>query len=300
MVDKSSRNVALALLVMPLLLAVAVGFLYFSGRATPAAEFGSVQVVGSQTMRPVITACAEDFMGQNPEADIIVNGGGSGDGVAALLHGVADIGIISRDLSDREREYARSQGIEISEFALALDGVAFIVNGTNAVSALGLSELRDIFSGGVRNWRQLGGADSKIEVFVRAAGSGTASLFDERVMDGDGYAPSARQLPTNEAIVAEVASSPHAVGYTGLGALGGSRDRVEVIPLRKEGVATPIAPTEAEIRSGNYPLARKLYLNAAGAPSGTVGAFIDFCAGVSGQALLRKAGYVLIAPMVRQ
>ena len=229
MADTSSRNVALALLAIPLLLVV-VGFLYFTGQAAPGPLFGSVQVVGSETMRPVITACAEDFMSQNPVADIVVNGGGSGDGVAALLHGVTDISMISRDLSDREREYATAQGIEISEFALALDGVAVIVNGANAIAALSLAEVRDIFDGRIRNWRELGGADGEIRVFARAAGSGTASLFGERVLGGEAYSASARQLPTNEAIVAEVAASPQAIGYTGLGALRDAGDRVKVIP----------------------------------------------------------------------
>ena len=284
----------------PVLLVAVVGLLYLSsGTESSNLETGSVQVVGSETMRPVVTACAEEFMARNPQADIVVQGGGSGDGIAALLHGVVDLGMTSRDLSSRERDYAASQGIEISAVGLALDGITVVVNRANAVAALDLAQLRDIFAGSIRDWRELGGAAGEIVVLGRAGTSGTASLFAERVLGGDPYAPSVQHLPTNEAIVAEVAAEPRAIGFTDLGAFRRAGEQVKAVALRTDAQPEPVSPTPDAIRSGSYPLARTLYLSAAGEPSGTVKAFLDFCSGASGQALLQRAGYVGIGPAVQ-
>lgn len=255
-----------------------------------------MQIAGSETMRPVVTACAEEFMTRNPHADIIVKGGGSGDGVAALLHGIVDIGMTSRDLSRRERDFAASKGIDISVFELALDGITVIVNPANAVPALDLGQLRSIFAGTLKNWRELGVAGAQILVFARAAGSGTASLFGERVLGDIPYAASVQHLPTNEAIVAQVAARPGAIGYTGLGALRSAGDRIKAVALRANALSVPVSPTAEAIRSRNYPLTRTLYLSAAGTPPAVVKAFLDFCSSPSGQALVQRAGYVGLNP----
>ena len=269
---------------------------YFGERLEAgASQAGSVQVAGSETMRPVVTACAEDFMTRNPQADIIVRGGGSGDGIAALLHGIVDIGMASRELSARERDFAASQGIALTVTGLALDGVTIIVNQATAIPALDLGQLRGIFTGKVRNWRELGGGDGEIFPFARVQGSGTAAMFGEHVLGDEPYGASVRRLPTNEAIVAEVAALPGTIGYADLGATKGAGDRVTMVPLRIAPEQAPVAPTPDAVRSGDYPLARTLNLGTARAPSGVARAFIEFCSGVNGQALLRRAGYVKLA-----
>jgi phosphate transport system substrate-binding protein len=289
--------VRLALYATGACLAALAGLLY-TGRAaeSSAPHTGSVQIVGSETIRPVVAACAEEFMTRNPHADIVVKGGGSGDGISALLHGIVDIGMTSRDLSSRERDYANSRGIEISVVALALDGITVIVNSANAVAALDLDQLRSIFTGRSRNWREVGGADGEIHVFARAAGSGTAALFGERVLEGDPYGDSVQHLATNEAIVSEVAARPGALGYSSLGALKIAGDRVKAVALRTDPQSAPVSPTPEAVRSRAYPLTRTLYLSAVAQPSGTVRAFLDFCSSAGGQALLQRAGYVGIHP----
>jgi phosphate transport system substrate-binding protein len=283
----------LGLYAAPVGLALLAGAHYFGEQVeTVASQAGSVQVAGSETMRPVVTTCAEDFMTRNPQADVIVKGGGSGDGIAALLHGIVDIGMASRDLSRREREFAASQGISLAVTGLALDGVTIIVNRASAVAALDIGQLRGIFTGKVRNWRELGGGDAEIFAFARAPGSGTAAMFGDHVLGEEPYGASVRRLPTNEAIVAEVAALPGTIGYADLGATKGAGDRVKVVPLRIDPEQAPVAPTPDTVRSGDYPLARTLNLGTAGSPSGVAKAFIDFCSGASGQALLQRAGYV--------
>ena len=271
------------------------GFLYFEMRPVRiVAPSGSIQLAGSESMRPVVTACAESFMARNPKTDVIVRGGGSGDGVAALLHGLVDVGMISRDLSKPERDYASSKGMEISQAPLALDGIAIIVNRTNPIVELSLAQIQSIFAGKVRNWRELQGEDREIQAFGRATGSGTAMLFTERVLGETPSAALVEKLPTNEAIVAQVAARPGSIGYTGIGALSGSRDRIKAVSIRADQQSPPTAATAEEIRSGRYPLARTLAFATPSPVSGTSKAFIDFCLGPSGQALVQRAGYVAI------
>jgi phosphate transport system substrate-binding protein len=284
----------------PVIVALAALF-YFgsggfgSGGASSRSQSGSVQIVGSETMRPVIAACAEEFMTRNPQADVIVQGGGSGDGIAAILHGIADIGMTSRELSPREVDFAAAKNIELSVLDLALDGVTVITHRANAVASLDFAQLQAVFTGKIRNWRELGGADSEILLYARAAGSGTAALFADRVLDGAAYDPAVQRLPTNEAIVAAVAARPGALGYTGFAALRGARDSVKTMALRADAQTAPVAPTLETIRARSYPLARVLYLGVAGKPAGAVKAFLDFCSGAPGHPLVQRAGYVAIA-----
>jgi phosphate transport system substrate-binding protein len=291
-----------ALYGVPALLICVSVFLYAGRGAQTSPSFsGAVQVVGSESMRPIVTAIAEDFMTRNPLADVIVKGGGSGDGIAALLHGIADIGMTSRDLTPQERAYAGDRRMELSPVPLALDAVVLIVNRANPIAALDLGQVQDIFAGKIRNWREFEGAEAEILPFARAAGSGTAHLFGDRVLAEESLAASVSRLPTNEAIVAAVAARGQAIGYTGLGALRGSADRVKMIALRADEQSAPAMATAAMITSGSYPLSRKLYLLTAGRPLATATAFVDFCLSESEQALFQRAGYIGIgsAPPAR-
>jgi len=277
----------------PILVAALIAVFYF-GRpsAGSMSHSGSVQVSGSETMRSAVTACAEDFMMRHPQADIIVRGGGSGDGIAALLHGIVDIGMTSRELSKRERDYAAARGIELSVVALALDGVTLVAHRSSAVGALSLAQVQAIFAGRISNWRELDGPDAAIHAFARAEGSGTASLFGERVMSEVAYAASVQRLPTNEAIVAEVAKRPGAIGYTGLGALRSGSNLVQMVALRRDMQSAPVTANAETVRSKEYPLVRALSFVSAGDLAGTAKAFLDACLSPRGQALFQRAGYI--------
>jgi phosphate transport system substrate-binding protein len=101
--------------------------------------------------------CAEDFMTRHPHIDVMVQGGGSGAGIAALLQGTADIGMASRELSDKERQYAARQGLAVRAFAVALDGITVVVHADNPVEVLTIEQLRGIFTGSIQNWQDVGG-----------------------------------------------------------------------------------------------------------------------------------------------
>ena len=164
----------------------------------------------------------------------------------------------------------------------------------NPLKQLDLSQLRQIFSGRMQSWRGVGGAPRDILVLARAASSGTSELFLQRVLSGADYAKSVERMPTNAAIIAEVASRPSAIGYSGLESVQAARGRVRILPLQSAPQSMPALPVLETIRSGSYPLARTLHFYTTGEPSGPVKDFIDFCLSPQGQKLVRKAGFIAI------
>lgn len=264
-------------------------------------ESVSLQVVGSETVRPLLAACAESFMEVNPRADVIVRGGGSGDGIASLLHGIADIGMASRPLTVKERDFASAKGVELVVSELALDGIAVIVHPSNAVDALDIDQLKRIYSGEIARWSQLGGdggigsgaSDAGgILPMARAPGSGTAALFSEQVLAGAALSAATQQLATNEAIVAEVASKPSAIGYTSLGALNNADSRVKTVALRAKTGSAATLPSVDSVRARAYPLTRTLYLIGADPRSTAARSFVAHCTGPAGRAMIQRMGHV--------
>jgi phosphate transport system substrate-binding protein len=255
---------------------------------------GSVQLKGSETLRPLLTMWAEDFMTRQPHVDVIVQGGGSGTGIAALLHGTVGIGMASRELSEKERQYADRQGLKILPFDIALDGIAVVVHPHNPVAILTIGQLREIFTGIRQNWQDVGGAPYPITVWSRMDGSGTALLFRQRILGDQNYDGGVHQMPTNEVVVTEVASHPWAIGYTSFGAVQVARGRVKTIALQTSLQAPAVTPTPDTIRDQSYPLARILHLYTASEPTGVVRDFIDFCLSSRGQELVSKAGYLAV------
>ncbi|MET3580835.1 phosphate transport system substrate-binding protein [Mesorhizobium robiniae] len=164
---------------------------------------------------------------------------------------------------------------------------------TNPLREIDVDQLRAIWAGDLSQWRELSGGPGEIHPLARAKGSGTEEVFAERVLKGQRAGSVAKELPTNEAIVAEVAAQPNAIGYTGLGALRNASDRVHVLAIRSQ--SSQVLPSANTVRSGSYPLTRALLLVNPGAPSGLAASFIAYCTGSAGQALVKRAGYVEIA-----
>jgi phosphate transport system substrate-binding protein len=269
------------------------------------AESVSLQVAGSETVRPLVAACIESYLAKNPRAEVVVRGGGSDDGIASVLHGRVDIGMASRAPTAKEREVAVANGVELVLYELALDGVAVIVHPSNAVVALDLLQLHRIFSGEITRWRELGAAndgsasknnndsdsDSILPV-TRAPGSGTAALFAEQVLAGASPSASARPQATNEAIVAEVSKEPSAIGYTSLDALKAGEARVKTLALRAGPGSAPTQPSVDSVRARAYPLTRVLYLVGSAPRSAAARDFMAHCTGPANPAMLRRTGHV--------
>ena len=146
-----------------------------------AGQPNSIQIKGSDTMVNLGQAWAGGYMQKNPEAFVAVTGGGSGTGIAALISGTCDIAEVSREMKKKEIDWANSRGVMPKEHTVAMDGLAVVVHPKNPVSRLTVDELADIFTGKIKNWKELGGAEGEIVLLSREVNSGTHVYFKEHV-----------------------------------------------------------------------------------------------------------------------
>lgn len=231
------------------------------------ANAADVVINGSTTVLPVIQKGAEQFMAQNPGNNLSISGGGSGNGIKALIDGLANIAMSSREIKSGEKDQAAAKGVTPVQFAIAVDAIVPIVHPENPAKNLTLDELRGIYAGSITNWKQIGGADARIVVVSRDTSSGTYETWEGMVMKGERVAPSALLQASNGAVVQTISKNKNAIGYVGIGYLDKSTK-----PLQVNGKdATPATALARE-----WPLARELYLYTNGQPAAEIKAFIDY------------------------
>lgn len=245
---------------------------------------GSLNVEGSDTMVNLSNSWAEQFMTENPDVNIAVKGGGSGNGIAALINGTADFANASREMKDEEIQQAKDNGVNPIETPVASDGIAVIVNSANGVTGLTIDQLGKIYRGEITNWRDVGGEDAEIVLLSRDSSSGTYEYFKEAVVGEDqNYAKAAKLLPSTQAIVEETTNNEAAIGYVGVGYVTG-----DVKVLEIDGVAASVE----SVLAGEYPISRKLYMYSNGDPAGAGKAFVDWILGAAGQKVVEDEGFV--------
>ncbi len=259
---------------------------------------GSIKVIGSNTVTPLSTVWAEDFMKIHPDVSIGVSGPGSGAGIAALINGTTDICQASRTIKQSEIENARANGIEPYEIQVATDALSVVVNPANPVSELTIAQLSAIYTGRITNWKEVGGNDITIVAISRDTNSGTHVFFKEHVVQMKGlnsedksleYGSKVLFLPSTEEGASEVAKNPNAIFYPGLGYV---TDEVKPLAVKKTADDPGVLPSVATALDGTYPVARPLLYYTNGVPDGVIKAFIDYCLSAEGQARVTEVGYV--------
>lgn len=230
---------------------------------------------GSTTVQPVAEKLSAAFMDDNPDVNIIIQGGGSGTGVSKTADGTFDIGAASRELKADEPD--------LVTHLLARDGIAIITNTGNGVSGLTTEQVRDIYAGTITNWNEVGGPDKSIIVISREEGSGTRDAFEELVMEEELITVDAILQSSNGAIKTAVSGTPYSIGYVSFGYLDSA-----VKSLAIDGVAG----TVENAKNGTYPIIRPLYFLTLAEPTGSVADFIDFCLGAGGQSIIEDEGYI--------
>ncbi|MFA5157355.1 MAG: phosphate ABC transporter substrate-binding protein [Candidatus Omnitrophota bacterium] len=269
----------------------------FSGSAMAAPSKNMVQIKGSDTMVNLAQAWAEKQMEDNPGDFIAVTGGGSGTGLSSLISGTCDIAMSSRDIKEKEIALARQKGIEPYEIKVALDGLAVVVNPNNPVTNLTVSQLADIFTGKVTNWKEVGGSDLRIVILSREVNSGTHVYFKEHVLRNNDpaskeeFAPGALLLSSSQAIADEVAQNSSAIGYYGMGYVSAKQKAVHVA---KDEKSEFVAPVIENVINGKYPISRPLFIYTNGQPQGLVKKFVDFILSKEGQEIVLKTDFVPI------
>jgi phosphate transport system substrate-binding protein len=267
-----------------------------SGATAPAgAELeGSLTVTGSDTMVHLATAWAEAFMKQHPKVEIAVNGGGSGVGITALIDGTTDICTASRGMKDKETATAAQKSVDPVETTVGRDGIAVVVNPENPADELTIEQLKKIFTGAATNWKAVGGPDESIGVLSRESSSGTYEFFREHVLNKEDYTTKARLMPATSAIIEAVKQEKWAIGYVGLGYAAEAGSAVKALNVKQDADSPAVTPSEEMVKSGEYGIARALYLYTNGQPEGLKKAYIDFCLSPEGQKIVVDQGYVTV------
>ena len=266
------------------------GLLVLGGTAAAEELQGSIQIKGSDTMVNLCQAWAEAFMAAHPKVNIAVTGGGSGTGIAALIGGTCDLAAASRKMTPKEVAAASAQGATPHEWIVALDGLAVVVHPENSVKRLTLEQLANLFTGKIRNWQALGGANKTAVLLSREVNSGTHVYFKEHVLGAfKEFTPEALLLSSSQAIVDEVATNPAAIGYYGMGYLNSKN---AIVAIAKTSTDAYVTPTEETVRSNAYPISRPLFLYAHGVPQGVVKTFLDFVMSAEGQDVVRRIDFV--------
>ncbi len=244
-------------------------------------------VKGSDTMVILTQRLAEEYMKTHPGEVVQVNGGGSGTGIAALINGSADMAMASRPMKDDEKQKAAaSRGSEVKEHPIALDGLGVFVNNTNAVQHLTIAQIRDIFQGKTKNWSEVGGPNAPVILYGRESSSGTYDYFREHVLNKGDFAPQVQTLQGTAAIISAVGHDKNGIGY---GGIAYAKD-VRALAIQAEG-AQPVAPSEATVADGTYPLSRKLFFYFPAQAPERVTKFADWALTPEAQALVTKVGY---------
>lgn len=236
----------------------------------------AVSVVGSTSIQPFAEFLAEEYDKKNPGQLVEVQGGGSTAGLQAAANGLADIGTCSRALKPDEAE-------QFAQTLIARDGVAIVVNPANPVKGLTSEQLRSLFNGRIRNWKEVGGRDGPVRPITREEGSGTRESFVNLVMGKERISRAALTQESNGAVKELVKGDPAAVGYMSLGLVGEELKTVSV-----DGVT----PTAENVLAGTYKLARPFLFVSKGPARPDAQRFIDFVLSPEGQKILETEGLV--------
>ena len=210
----------------------------------PAKLTGTVATDGSTSMEKVIGALGEAFMEANPDVTFTYNPTGSGSGIQAVQEGRCDIGLSSRALKEEEKAGG------LTETVLCYDGIAVIVNPENTVEDLTLDQIAAIYTGEIKNWSEVGGADAEIVLIGREAGSGTRSGFEEIVKVAD-KCQYRQELSSTGDVITTVAQNPGAIGYASLASV---KDTVKAVKV------SGVTPSEASVKDGTYAIQRPFVL----------------------------------------
>ena len=253
------------------------------------AKSSVVQIKGSDTILNASQAIVEEYMKTNKKERIAVTGGGSGVGIASLINKTADIAMASRNIKSSEVEALKKEGINVEEVVLGYDGITVIINHGNHIKNLDKKTLAGVFAGEITNWKELGGDDAKIVVLSRDSSSGTHAYFKEEILRGGDkksvveYGQDTLYMPSNQAILQEVAKSKYAIGYIGMGYMNDTVDSLAV-----DGVK----PTFETVADKTYPIAREVFWYVDSARDGVTKEVVDFAVSSKGQEIVKEEGFV--------
>jgi len=249
---------------------------------------GSLVVSGSSAMQPLVAAAAEEFMANNPKADIQVNAGGSGTGLSQVAEGSVQIG--NSDVFAEEKEGIPAN--QLVDHKVAVVGITAAVNPKVGIKDISKDNLIKVFTGKITNWKDVGGKDQKIVLVNRPDASGTRAVFNKFGLNGATPAEGITEDSSNT-VKKIVNETDGAVGYLAFSYFTDEK----VTPLSIDGVE----PTDENVQSGKFPIWAYEHSYTKGEPSGAAKAFLDYLMSDNVQnKLLKQQGYLPVTKMTVQ
>ena len=255
------------LLILAFILIIAISAQFLTG-----GQYERIQIAGSTSIQPVAEKLAENFQETHPKIKINVQGGGSGLGIRTAEQGIVNIGMSSIEPKANEKD-------GLTDHIIGRDGIVIGVNRANPIDGLNKAQLRDIFSGKITNWKQIGGNDVEIHVVARESGSGTMQGFQDQVMGKKKIRQDAIVQSSTEAVKQTIKQDPGAIGFISLAHMSS-----DIKALKIDGVL----PTEQTVADGSYKLQQPFIFLVKGDPKGYTKDFIDWVLGPDGQAIVRE------------
>ena len=251
-----------------------------NGGGSGASDASKITVSGSTSVGPTMEVLAEDYQKANEGVTIEVQQVGSSAGITNTIDGTSQIGMSSRDLKDEEK----SEGLE--EYQIAIDGIAVITNTANDVKDLTMDQIKDIYTGKITNWKEVGGKDAQIVVVSREDGSGTRDGFQEIVgFESEELTGDAQISDGSGNIKTTVQGNENAIGYISFGYLDDSINSVKI---------GGVEPTEENVYNDSYPISRPFLLVTKGEATDDAKAFIDYILSDDGQNTIKEEGFMSI------
>ena len=260
-------------------------------------ESTNIQNKGSDTMLQLAQAWSELYARSNPDVRVSVSGGGSGTGISGLINGVVDVANCSRSIKPSEVEdIEKKHGVKPKEYIMGLDCLAVFVHKDNPLGEITIEQLGQIFGegGAITKWSQLGieppdGKDDIVRV-SRTSNSGTYVYFKETVVpEGKSFKSGALGMHGSKEVVELCSKTPAAIGFSGMGY---ATDEVKMLLVSKKEGGKAFAPNNENALSGDYPIARPLFMYTLGEPKPHVKTYLDWCLSPDGQKVVEATGYV--------
>ncbi|MDR0125240.1 phosphate ABC transporter substrate-binding protein [Bacillus zhangzhouensis] len=246
---------------------------------------GSITISGSSAMQPLVLAAAEKFMDKHPKADIQVQAGGSGTGLSQVSEGSVQIG--NSDVFAEEKDGIDAKALK--DHKVAVVGMAAAVNPEVGVKDITKDELKKIFTGKIKNWKEIGGKDQKITLVNRPDSSGTRATFVKYALDGATPAEGITEDSSNT-VKKLIAETPGAIGYLAFSYLTDDK----ITPLSIDGVK----PEESNVESGKYTIWAYEHSYTKGEPEGLAKQFLDYLMSDEVQKeIVKDQGYISVSNM---
>lgn len=257
-----------------------------------------IEIVGSTTVLPIASRAAEKYekfqsiekFKSSHRLRILVNAGGSGVGIHSVARGRSDIGMVSREISPSERK--RFEGSHLKVHTVGVDAVACVISSEiydAGIRDLSRREIRDIYLGKIRNWKEVGGPDRRIVVVDKERHRGTRHVFMNFIFGNPTAKTPGTILVTgsNNEEQAKIAQSDSAIGMLSYAWIN---NEVKAIGIRDK--KNTVNPTRETIRKGDYPIVRNLSFITAGEPNGEIKEFLEYLKSPEGQQVVEESGYI--------